>query len=72
MIGGVIAIKSFYFTLQTLYTYPENFRGYKVQAAANYSGFNLNVDAGFQYGTTNKTPEFMAKFPLGKVCIADV
>jgi len=59
------------FSFQTLYTYPENFRAYKVLAAANYSGFNLKVDASFQYGTTNRTPEFLAKFPLGKVRIVN-
>jgi len=28
-------------------------------------------DASFQYGTTNRTPEFLAKFPLGKVRIVN-
>lgn len=62
-------IAFFCFHFQTLYTYPENFRAYKVLAAANYSGFDLSVDSSFQYGTTNKTAEFLAKFPLGKVLL---
>jgi len=54
----------------TLYTYPENFRAFKAQIAARYSGGNLKVVSGppeFQFGETNKSPEFLKKFPLGKV-----
>lgn len=50
-----------------LYTYPENFRGYKAIVAAQYSGAPLDVVKDFKYGETNKTPEFLNKFPLGKV-----
>ena len=56
--------------LQTLYTYPENFRACKVLIAAQYSGVEVKVVSEppeFQLGVTNKTPEFLAKFPLGKV-----
>ena len=53
--------------MQTLYTYPENFRAYKILAAANYSGFKITLGADFEYGTTNKTPAFMSKFPMGTV-----
>lgn len=52
---------------QTLYTYPENFRAYKILAAANYSGFDLKQDKNFNYGTTNKSEDFQKKFPMGKV-----
>ncbi|XP_014242460.1 elongation factor 1-gamma [Cimex lectularius] len=51
----------------TLYTYPDNFRAYKVLVAAQYGGGNVKVAPGFVFGTTNKTPEFLKKFPLGKV-----
>jgi len=53
--------------LQTLYTYPENFRAFKVLVAAQYSGAKVNVDKNFVFGETNKTDAFLKKFPLGKV-----
>lgn len=55
---------------QTLYTFKDNFRAYKALIAAKYSGFDLQVVSeppAFVLGETNKTPEFLAKFPLGKV-----
>ena len=57
-------------SLQTLYTYPESFRAYKVLIAAQYSGAELTVVSeppDFQLGKTNRSEEFLAKFPLGKV-----
>jgi len=51
----------------TLYTYPKNWRAYKVLIAAEYSGASVTVDSGFEFGKTNKTEEFLKKFPLGKV-----
>ncbi|XP_022899936.2 elongation factor 1-gamma [Onthophagus taurus] len=51
----------------TLYTYPENFRAYKVLVAAKYSAANVNVDENFKFGETNKTDAFLKKFPAGKV-----
>ncbi|KDR22664.1 Elongation factor 1-gamma, partial [Zootermopsis nevadensis] len=51
----------------TLYTYPENFRAYKVLIAAQYAGGNVKVAPGFVFGETNKTEAFLKKFPLGKV-----
>lgn len=59
--------------LQTLYTYPESFRGNKVLIAAQYSGAKLRVVSEppeFQLGKTNRSEEFLAKFPLGKVGIS--
>jgi len=56
--------------LQTLYTYPENFRAYKAQIAARYSGVDVKVVCSppeFKYGETNKTEAFLRKFPTGKV-----
>ncbi|PIO15419.1 hypothetical protein AB205_0084960 [Aquarana catesbeiana] len=53
----------------TLFTYPDNWRAYKPLIAAQYSGFPINVASSapeFQFGVTNKTPEFLKKFPLGK------
>jgi len=54
----------------TLYTYPENFRAYKALIAAEYSGTRVKVVSAppeFVLGVTNKTDEFLSKFPLGKV-----
>lgn len=50
-----------------LYTYPDNFRAQKALIAAKYSGAQLTVPADFVFGETNKSPEFLKKFPLGKV-----
>lgn len=52
-----------------LYTYPENFRAYKALIAAQFSGANVQVAPNFEFGKTNQTPEFLKKFPLGKVSI---
>merc|ERR1711997_147193 len=51
----------------TLYTYPDNFRAQKALIAAKYSGAQLTVAKDFVFGETNKSPEFLKKFPLGKV-----
>ncbi|XP_054740663.1 elongation factor 1-gamma [Anastrepha obliqua] len=51
----------------TLYTYPENFRAYKALIAAQYSGAQVKVVENFVFGETNKSAEFLKKFPSGKV-----
>merc|ERR1712121_534165 len=51
----------------TLYTYPDNFRAFKALIAAKYSGAQLTVAKDFVFGETNKKPDFLKKFPLGKV-----
>ncbi|KAM3957825.1 LOW QUALITY PROTEIN: elongation factor 1-gamma [Aphomia sociella] len=50
-----------------LYTYPENFRAYKALIAAQYSGADVKVAPNFVFGETNKSEEFLKKFPAGKV-----
>ncbi|XP_068627991.1 elongation factor 1-gamma [Battus philenor] len=50
-----------------LYTYPQNFRAYKALIAAQYSGAELRVAPDFVFGETNKSEEFLSKFPAGKV-----
>lgn len=55
--------------LQTLYTYPENFRAYKALIAAQYSGAQVKVADNFKFGETNKSAEFLKKFPGGKVSL---
>merc|ERR1711988_713320 len=51
----------------TLYTYPDNFRAQKALIAAKYSGAEVTVAKDFVFGESNKKPEFLKKFPLGKV-----
>ena len=53
---------------QSLYTYPDNFRAYKILIAAEYSGAKISLPP-FKFGETNQTAEFLKKFPLGKVFI---
>lgn len=58
--------------LQTLYTYPENWRAFKAQIAAQYSGARLkiaNAPPAFTFGQTNRSPAFLSNFPLGKVSV---
>ncbi|KAL4950401.1 glutathione S-transferase [Aspergillus filifer] len=50
----------------TIYSYPHNPRVSKIRAVANINGLTIE-DGEFQFPTTNKTPEYLAKFPLGKV-----
>ncbi|KAJ1846861.1 hypothetical protein LPJ70_001828, partial [Coemansia sp. RSA 2708] len=42
-------------------------RNYKARVAANVLGLNLAITPDFEMNVDNKTPEFLAKFPLGKV-----
>uniref|UniRef100_A0A673KD25 Elongation factor 1-gamma-like n=2 Tax=Sinocyclocheilus rhinocerous TaxID=307959 RepID=A0A673KD25_9TELE len=54
----------------TLYTYPENWRAFKAQIAAQYSGARLKIAStspAFTFGQTNRSPAFLSSFPLGKV-----
>ncbi|XP_001809758.2 elongation factor 1-gamma isoform X2 [Tribolium castaneum] len=51
----------------TLYTYPDNFRAAKALIAAQYSKSNVKVSPNFVFGETNKSKEFLKKFPSGKV-----
>ncbi len=52
-----------------MYTYPDNFRAQKALIAAKYSGADLTVAKDFVFGETNKSADFLKKFPLGKVAL---
>ncbi|ODM19692.1 hypothetical protein SI65_04678 [Aspergillus cristatus] len=52
--------------LGTIHTNPNNPRVAKIQAAANLNNLILTF-APFELGKTNHTPEFLSKFPLGKI-----
>jgi len=49
-----------------LYTYADNFKAQKIQIAAKYSRFQLDLPE-FVVGETDKSADFLKKFPLGKV-----
>lgn len=50
-----------------IYSYPNNPRVAKAAIAANYNNQQITMVPDFKMGETNKTPEFLAKFPLGRV-----
>jgi len=47
-----------------LYTPDKYYRSYRIQIAAKYSGFQLNLEP-FVAGTTNKDADYLRKFPTG-------
>eukprot|EP00010_Vexillifera_abyssalis_P007710 CAMPEP_0201550050 /NCGR_PEP_ID=MMETSP0173_2-20130828/6465_1 /ASSEMBLY_ACC=CAM_ASM_000268 /TAXON_ID=218659 /ORGANISM="Vexillifera sp., Strain DIVA3 564/2" /LENGTH=419 /DNA_ID=CAMNT_0047959927 /DNA_START=118 /DNA_END=1377 /DNA_ORIENTATION=- len=49
-----------------IHSYPNNPRVFKAQIAANYNGTSVSVSE-VEMGVTNKTKEFLAKNPNGKV-----
>lgn len=51
----------------TLYSNPGNKNTGKAKIAAQYAGVAIDVPAGFEFGKTNKTPEFLKLNPHGKV-----
>ena len=50
-----------------LYTYPSDFRAFKALIAAQYAGVSVEVPQPFTMGVDDKSPEFLAKSPTGKV-----
>ncbi|KAI1764296.1 glutathione S-transferase [Hypoxylon sp. FL1150] len=50
-----------------IYSYPNNFRVQRAQVVAAVNGLEVPLTEDYQMGVTNKTPEFLAKFPMGKV-----
>jgi len=50
----------------TLYAYSGSLQAAKIQIAAEYSGFQLQQGS-FEFGKTNTSPDFLKKFPLGRV-----
>ncbi|KAH8655240.1 glutathione S-transferase [Xylariales sp. PMI_506] len=51
----------------TVYSYPGNFRVQRAQVAAALNGHEITLEPAFQMGVTNRSPEFLAKFPMGRV-----
>ncbi len=50
----------------TIYTYPNNRRVQKALIAAKYNGLTIDVPE-FAFGTDNKSADYLAKFPMGKI-----
>lgn len=50
----------------TLYTYENNFRAQKALIAAEYSGYKVTMGK-FVAGQTDKSDDFLSKFPMGRV-----
>ncbi|KAJ1933408.1 hypothetical protein EC988_009129, partial [Linderina pennispora] len=44
-----------------------NARNYKARVVASFLGLDLATTPEFQMGVDNKTPEYLAKYPAGKV-----
>jgi len=53
-----------------IYTYPSNPRVWKAQIAGKYVGIEIETPA-FEMGKDNKSKEFLAKFPVGKVPVLE-
>ncbi|KAK4455382.1 elongation factor 1-gamma [Podospora aff. communis PSN243] len=51
----------------TIYSYPDNFRVKRAKATSLLSNLTLLESPSYTHNTTNRTPEFLSKFPLGKV-----
>ncbi|KAI5868197.1 glutathione S-transferase [Durotheca rogersii] len=50
-----------------IYTYPQNFRATRALVVAAINGLEVTEAENFTMGVTNRSPEFLAKFPHGKV-----
>ena len=55
----------------TITSYPGNFRVQRAHALAALGGLELVDAADFAMGVTNRTPEFLAKHPHGKVPVLE-
>lgn len=53
--------------LGSVYSYPGNPRVFKAQIAALYNNTSISLIPDFEFGQTNKSADFLSKFPLGKV-----
>ncbi|KAF2179675.1 putative translation elongation factor eEF-1B gamma subunit [Zopfia rhizophila CBS 207.26] len=48
----------------TIFLHP---RTVPILAAANLNSLEIALSKDFEYGVTNKTPEYVSKFPMGKI-----
>ncbi len=45
----------------------KHIRIFQVLISASYGGHTINLDPDFQFGKTEKSEDFLKKFPLGRV-----
>ncbi|KAH9903942.1 glutathione S-transferase [Xylariomycetidae sp. FL2044] len=50
-----------------VWTYPNNYRAQRVYVAGELGGLEVTEAEGFEMRKTNQSPDFLAKFPMGKV-----
>ncbi|GBE86877.1 Elongation factor 1-gamma 1 [Sparassis crispa] len=51
----------------TLWTIPQQPNGKRIRAVAAFAGLSLELPAHYTHFEDNKKPEFLSKFPLGKI-----
>jgi len=51
----------------TLYSNADNVRAHKILIAAKYSGTKIDMAPGFTIGESNRTADYLSKFPSGNV-----
>ncbi|TFK96887.1 elongation factor 1-gamma [Pterulicium gracile] len=54
-------------SIGTLWTYPEQERGRIIRAAAAFGGLSVDIPADYKHFEDNKKPEYLSKFPAGKI-----
>ena len=51
-----------------MHMYANNKNGFKALIVADYVGVAVDVIESFEFGVSNRTPEFLKMNPFGKVC----
>jgi len=59
------------FPRYVMHCYPGGYNPGKAMIAASYGGLTIEYPSDFQFGTHNKTPEFLKKNPNGEVPVLD-
>ncbi|KAF7798792.1 hypothetical protein EIP86_010017 [Pleurotus ostreatoroseus] len=54
-------------SIGTLYTVPQQAQGKRIRAVAAFAGLKLDLPEHYVHFEDNKKPEFLAKFPHGKI-----
>lgn len=52
--------------------HPGAHRALRILVTAALAGLKVDLADGYEHGKTNKTPEFLAKFPTGQVFVVGV
>ncbi|OCH90125.1 elongation factor 1-gamma [Obba rivulosa] len=54
-------------SIGTLWTIPQQYSGKRIRAVAAYAGLSVDLPEKYTHFEDNKKPEFLAKFPHGKI-----